>query len=371
MEKKIMVTRSSMPSLEEYVAEISSIWDNAWLTNMGEKHNEFQHKLSELFQLPYVSLFSNGHMGLELTIQALNLTGEIITTPFSFASTTHAIVRNGAKPVFCDIKESDYTINEDRIEELITDKTTAILPVHVYGNICNVNRIEEIAKKHNLKVIYDAAHAFNVTINDKNIASYGDASMFSFHATKVFHSIEGGAISTRSEELYNKLNKLKNFGIENTEIVDEIGTNAKMNEFQAAMGLCNLRHLNEEISKRKEKVCLYRNLLRDINGVKIIKESNHVKSNYAYFPVAFDKDILGLTRDDIYEKLVQNNVYCRKYFYPLINDFDCYKTQFNSSDTPIAKKMASSVLTLPLYADLDNCIIEEICDIIKKEIREV
>lgn len=371
MEKRIMVTKSSMPSLEEYVEEISSIWDNVWLTNMGEKHNEFQHKLSELFNIPYVSLFSNGHMALELTIQALNLTGDIITTPFTFASTTHAIVRNGLKPVFCDIKESDYTIDEDSIEDLITDKTTAILPVHVYGNVCNVKKIEDIAKKYNLKVIYDAAHAFNVTLNGKSIAQFGDASMFSFHATKVFHSIEGGAISTNCEEVYRKLNKLKNFGIENTEIVDEVGANAKMNEFQAAMGLCNLRYLDKEISKRKEKVSLYRNLLRGIDGVKITEEAINVNSNYAYFPVAFDKEILCLTRDDIYEKLAQENVYCRKYFYPLINDFDCYKEQFDSSETPIAKKMASSVLTLPLYANLENSVIEEICNIIKRGIREV
>lgn len=371
MDKKIMVTRSSMPKFDEYAKEISSIWQTVWLTNMGEKHNLFQNELEKLLEVQYMSLFSNGHLALELAIQAMNLSGEVITTPYSFASTTHAIVRNGLKPIFCDINEDDYTINVNKIEDLITDKTTAILPVHVYGNICDVEKIDNIAKKHNLKVIYDAAHAFNVKVNGSNVATYGDASMFSFHATKVFHTIEGGAIATSSEELYKKLYKLKNFGIENAEVVDEIGSNAKMNEFQAAMGLCNLRHLETEIKKRKEKVLLYREYLQNISGLHISEEIQGVESNYSYFPVVFDKDILGVDRNQIFDSLQKENIMCRKYFYPLISDYDCYKSEFNSLDTPIAKKIASSVLTLPLYADIECTVIEKICNIINSEIKRV
>ena len=263
---KILVTRSSMPDMEEYFTEISSMWETHWLTNMGPKHKEFQTKLKDYLHVQNVDLFTNGHMSLELTLQAMNLHGEVITTPYTFASTTHAIVRNGLEPVFCDINSTDYTIDVEKIERLITDKTCAIMPVHVYGNICDVNEIERLAKKYELKVIYDAAHAFGETINDIPIATFGDVSSFSFHATKVFNSIEGGAVCYTDEKLGEILYDLKNFGIHGPEEVSAVGANAKMNEFCAAMGICNLRHVDEEINKRKQVNQRYLENLEGIDG---------------------------------------------------------------------------------------------------------
>ena len=250
MDEKVLVTRATMPPIEEYIDEIKSIWETHWLTNMGEKHQVLQKELKEYLHVDNIELLVNGHMALELTMQAMNLSGEVITTPFTFASTTHAIVRNGLTPVFCDINEEDYTIDVSKIESLITEKTTAIVPVHVYGNICNVEEIEKIAKKHHLKVIYDAAHTFGETYKGKGIGDFGDASCFSFHATKVFNTIEGGAVCYHNNELGKRLYNLKNFGIQGPEQVDGIGANAKMNEFQAAMGICNLRHLEDNLKKR-------------------------------------------------------------------------------------------------------------------------
>ena len=357
-----------MPDFEEYMNEIHDIWDTIWLTNMGNKHKELQEQLARRFQISEISLFCNGHMALELALQAFQLNGQVITTPFSFASTTHAIVRNNLTPVFCDIKEDDYTIDADKLESLITPKTTAIVPVHVYGNICDNEKIMKIASKHNLKVIYDAAHAFNIEVNGINVATFGDASMFSFHATKVFHTIEGGAIASNHEWLHRKLYQLKNFGIKNQEAVEEVGANAKMNEFQAAMGLCNLRHIDDEIKKRKLVAERYREHLSEIPGVKLNNEKAGVKSNYAYFPVVFDKDILPVSRDVIYEILKEKNIFTRKYFYPLINEFDCYRPMYNAAETPIAKKIASSVLCLPMYANLQLSEVDRICKIIKEMI---
>lgn len=365
MEKNILVTQSSMPEFDEYMEEIRSIWDTVWLTNMGSKHQELQKQLAKRFQVSELSLFSNGHMALELAIQAFQLNGQVITTPFSFASTTHAIVRNNLTPVFCDINEEDYTMDVDKIESLITPKTSAIVPVHVYGNICDNDRIMEIAKKYNLKVIYDAAHAFNVEKDGVNVATFGDASMFSFHATKVFHTIEGGAVASKHEWLYRKLYQLKNFGIRDEETVEEVGANAKMNEFQAAMGLCNLRHIDEEIAKRKQVVKRYREHLEGIAGVKLCREREDVRSNYAYFPVVFDASVLPVTRDDVSAKLKEHHIFSRKYFYPLINEFDCYRPMYNAAETPVAKRIASSVLCLPLYAGLELTKVDEICSIIK------
>lgn len=366
MRERIMVTQSSMPEFDEYINEIRDIWDSVWLTNMGTKHGELQKQLSGLLQVPEVSLFCNGHLALELTLQAFGLSGQVITTPFSFASTTHAIVRNNLTPVFCDIKEDDYTIDVDKLEALITPRTTAIVPVHVYGNICDNDAIMEIAHKYNLKVIYDAAHAFCIEQNGINVATYGDASMFSFHATKVFHTIEGGAVASREDWLHRKLYQLKNFGIQNEEIVDEIGANAKMNEFQAAMGLCNLRHLHDEIQKRKQVAERYREHLSGIPGVKLSKEKAGIKSNYAYFPVIFDSNIIPVNRDIISDKLKEKNIYTRKYFYPLINEFDCYRPIYNAAETPIAKKTAASILCLPIFAELELEAVDEICKIIKR-----
>lgn len=365
MDKNILVTRSSMPEFDEYMEEIRDIWDSVWLTNMGSKHQKLQTLLAERLQVPYVSLLCNGHMALELMLQAFQLSGQVITTPYSFASTTHAIVRNNLTPVFCDIREDDYTIDVDQIEKLITPKTTAIVPVHVYGNLCDNERIMEIAKKHGLKVIYDAAHAFNVEKDGVSVATYGDASMFSFHATKVYNTIEGGAVASSQDWLHKKLYQLKNFGIKNEEVVDEVGSNAKMNEFQAAMGICNLRHIDDEIARRKRVATRYFEHLDDIPGVKLCHPKPGVKSNYAYFPIVFDADILSVNRDMIAEKLKENQVFTRKYFYPLINEFDCYRPVYNAAETPVAKKIASSVLCLPMYAALELNQVDEICSIIK------
>ena len=252
MNKNILVTQSSLPSYEEYIEEIKDIFESKWLTNMGQKHQKLESKLIQKLKVNNISLFTNGHMALYTALKALDLKGEVITTPYSFSSTTHAIVQNGLTPVFCDINEEDYTIDVNKIEELITEKTCAILPVHVYGHVCDVEKIEKIAQKYNLKVIYDAAHVFGVEINGRGIGSYGDISMFSFHATKVFNTIEGGALSYNNSNLKDKIEKLKNFGINGPDKVEYVGMNCKMNEFCAAMGLCNLRHFEEEISKREK-----------------------------------------------------------------------------------------------------------------------
>ena len=363
MHDRILVTRSSMPPMEEYIEEIQELWNSRWLTNMGAKHEQLTARLASLFAVPYVSLFCNGHMALELCLQALDLEGEVITTPFTFISTTHAITRNGLTPVFCDISPDTYTIDADKIEALITPRTCAIVPVHVYGNICNIEKIQKIAGKYNLKVVYDAAHAFAETYKGKNVASFGDASIFSFHATKVFHSIEGGAVSTSNPELYERLYALKNFGIQENGLISNVGANAKMNEFQAAMGLCNLRHLAEEIALRKEAADRYTQHLGGVSGLRLLSPQMGLVSNYAYYPVIFEKEF-GVSRDDVFEELRRNNVFSRKYFYPLTSECDCYSSRFNTNKTPIAKHISESVLTLPLYAHLSLEDIDRICKII-------
>lgn len=362
---KILVTQSSMPSLDEYVEEIKNIFENKWLTNMGPKHNELQSKLEKYLEVEHMNLFTNGHMALYTAIQALNLEGEVITTPFTFVSTTHAITQNGLTPIFCDIEPDTYTMDVSKIESLITEKTCAIVPVHVYGNVCNVEEIEEIAKKYNLKVIYDAAHAFGTKYKNIGIGNFGDISMFSFHATKVFNTIEGGGISYKDGNLEKKLNSLKNFGLTGPETVEEIAMNAKMNEFQASMGLCNLRHIDEEIAKRKKVVEEYIKRLSNVKGIKLVKAQENVQSNYAYFPVVFE-DEFGKTRDEVMDELAKNNIFARKYFYPLTSDFECYNKMCDSNQTPVAKYISDRVLTLPLYADLKLEDVNKICDIILK-----
>lgn len=363
MDNRIYVTKSSMPTYEEYIEMIKPLWDSHWLTNMGSFHQELEQKLKEYLGVPEVSLMVNGHMSLELVLQAMGFSegGEVITTPFTFVSTTHAIVRNRLKPVFCDIKISDYTIDEEKIEDLITDKTVAILPVHVYGNVCNVERIQEIADKYNLKVIYDAAHAFGETYKGKGIGSYGDATVFSFHATKVFNTIEGGAVAFHNQSLYEKLYNLKNFGIRSEEVVAEVGANAKMNEFQAVMGLCNLNHIEEEMEKRKGVVERYRRNLKDMENICVMIQRQQVKQNFAYFPIL----VLDGKRDELYERLKENHIFSRKYFYPLTCDLACYKDVYANAMVPVARQVSSQVLTLPLYADLQLGDVDRICEIIK------
>lgn len=369
MNPKILVTQSSMPTIEEYTEEIKSIFDSKWLTNMGEKHKELEEKLKEYLGVENITLFTNGHMALLSAIHCMDLPegGEVITTPFSFSSTTHAIVENGLKPVFCDINEDDYTIDVNKIEQLITEKTVAIVPVHVYGHVCDVENIDKIAKKHNLKVIYDAAHVFGVKYKNNCIANYGDVSMFSFHATKVFNTIEGGGLVYKNAELKQKLNNYKNFGIIDQEHVVDIGINAKMNEFCAAMGICNLRHLDDEIRKRSIIYNRYLERLEGVEGIKVSKVQENVKSNYAYFPVIFDEEKFGKSRDEVMKELAENNIFTRKYFYPLISEYDCYEGKFSSNSTPIAKKISDNVLTIPMYADLKIEDVDRICDIILKK----
>ena len=367
-EKEILVTRASMPSYEEFIEEIKPIWETAWMTNMGEFHDRLKEQLKEYLKAENLLLFVNGHMALEMALQAMDLSGEVITTPFSFASTTHAIVRNQLTPVFCDIREDDYTIDADKIEALITERTKAILPVHVYGNVCDVEKIEAIAKKHHLKVIYDAAHAFGVEVNGRGIGTYGDASMFSFHATKVYNTIEGGAVTFKDPDLEILFNYLKNFGITGKESVEYIGGNAKMNEFQAAMGICNLRHVEENIEKRKAVAERYRTHLEGISGIRLNPVREGIRANYAYFPVSFEGFVL--TRNQVYDLLASHNIFARKYFYPLIPDFECYRNQFSNLEIPNAKRAADNILTLPLYADLPLTEVDRICDIILKASRE-
>lgn len=364
MPDDILVTRSSMPDFDEYVNEIKEMWETHWLTNMGPKHKKFQELLEAYLCVPHLDLFTNGHMALELSLQAMKLKGEVITTPFTFASTTHAIVRNGLEPVFCDINPEDFTIDVSKIEALITDKTCAIVPVHVYGNVCNIEAIDEIAKRYGLKVIYDAAHTFGVKYRGKGIGSYGDVSCFSFHATKVFNTIEGGAACFRDESFGPELYRLKNFGIRDEETVDGIGANAKMNEFCAAMGICNLRHVDEEIAKRKAVVERYIERLGKTGGLKLNSKKPDVEPNYAYFPVVFDENVFGADRDKVYDALAAEGIRARKYFYPITNTFDCFSGKYDSALTPIALHISKRVLTLPLYSDLALSDVDMICDTI-------
>lgn len=369
MKKKILVTRSSMPAIDEYMDEIKPLWESHWLTNMGVEHRKLEDGLKEYLGIGNVALFTNGHAALECVLEAMGLSGEVITTPFSFASTTHAIARKGLTPVFADIKADDYTLDPGSIESLVTPRTTAIVPVHVYGTLCDVDSIQEIADRFGLKVIYDAAHAFGVSRNGVSSACFGDASMFSFHATKVFNTIEGGAICFKDRNLYSLLNQWKNFGITGPEDVEYVGGNAKMNEFCAAMGVCNLRHIEEEIAKRSEVEARYRENLTGVSGVKLVEPQEGVKSNHAYMPVLFDERSFGATRDEVFSELEKNGIGARKYFYPLIPDFACYRSVYSSGRVPVAKWVSDRILTLPMYADLDIEDVDRICTIVKSLVK--
>ena len=363
----INVTRSSLPDIEEYIEEIRPIFESHMLTNMGPVYKKFQHMLIDYLEVPYLSLFVNGHMALELAIQAMDLKrdhGEVITTPFTFASTTHSIVRNGLNPIFCDIRREDYTIDPEKIEALITDNTVAILPVHVYGNVCDVEAIESIAKRHNLKVLYDGAHAFAEKYKGVGIGNFGDATMFSFHATKVFNSIEGGAIAFHDEKYRRPLHELKNFGIRGPERVESVGGNAKLDEFRAAMGICNLRHVDECMRKRKAVYERYNERLKGTPGIVFCKMNPNAASNYAYYPLVFDREVFGRSRDDVYDDLLRHDVHSRKYFYPAINELSVYRNLYNSTNTPIAHEISLSILTLPIYEELCLEDVDRICDVI-------
>jgi dTDP-4-amino-4,6-dideoxygalactose transaminase len=331
---------------------------------MGAKHCEFEKMLKTYLGVSNVALFTNGHSALECAFEALDLRGKVITTPFTFASTIHAIVRKGLEPVFADVRSDNYTIDTKSIERLIDSNTCAIVPVHVYGNLCDTDAIQEIAERHSLKVIYDAAHAFGLERDDVSAAAFGDVSMFSFHATKVFNTIEGGALCFKDPKLKPRLDQWKNFGITSPEDVEYAGGNAKMNEFCAAMGICNLRHLDEEIAKRKTVAEHYWSNLCDIEGLKLIEPTKNIKQNYAYVPVVFEESF-GATRDDVFEALAKEGISTRQYFYPLASDYACYQERFDSAETPVARDVASRVLTLPMYAGLEMETVNSICTIVR------
>ena len=365
MSERILVTRPSMPPFDEYVGEISNLWESRRLTNMGDKHHQLEQDLKAYLGIDNIALFVNGHTALECVLEAMRL-GEdgrhkVITTPFTFASTVHAIARVGLTPVLADIDEKSYTLDPARVEELIDEETCAIVPVHVYGRFCDTDAFEVLGRRFGLKVIYDAAHAFGATKDGLSSAAFGDASMFSFHATKVFNTIEGGAICFKDPALAPALEQWKNFGITSQEDVEYIGGNAKMNEFVAAMGICNLRHLDEEIEKRGAVMRRYRERLEGTKGLILCSDQPCVKPNHAYFPVVFE-DSFGASRDEVFERLHDFDIFSRKYFYPLISDFACYRDRFDSSSTPVAQYVASRVLTLPMYADLAPGDIVRICD---------
>lgn len=363
--KRINVTQASMPPYEEYIEAIKPLWNTHWMTNMGRYHFELEKQLKEYLNVPELSLVVNGHMALELVIQSFGFPegAEVITTPFTFISTTHAIVRNRLKPVFCDIKMNDGTIDEEKITSLITRRTVAIVPVHVYGHICNVDAIKRIADEYNLKVIYDAAHAFGVKYKGIGIGNYGDASIFSFHATKIYNTIEGGAVTFSDCAIYEKLYNLKNFGIKDEETIVDIGANAKMNEFAAIMGLCNLRHVEETLQLRKMKYHTYKSFLSNTKGIRIFDNKVQGTENYSYFPVLVEAEY-RMSRDELFEYLREEGIYTRKYFYPLTSEQKCYRGRYEQEELTNAKEISKRILCLPFYADLEDAIIKKITDMI-------
>ena len=366
-ENPILVTKSFLPPYEEYCDQIRKIWESHWLTNHGPLHKSLEEGIKNYLDVQSVSFYTNGHLGLEGALDVLNLKGEVITTPFTFVSTTHAIINRGLDPVFCDINMTDYTIDVEKIERLITPKTSAILAVHVFGNPCDVEKLEEIAKRHNLKLIYDAAHVFGVQWKGKGIGTFGDISMFSLHATKVFHTIEGGLLTFKDPELAPKLHLYQNFGIAGPETIKSPGINAKMNEFQAAMGLVNLNYINEQISLRKNVYDRYLEKLKGIPGIKLLCPRKETTTpNYSYFPIVVDESKYGLSRDQLDEVLKTHNIFARKYFYPLTTDVQSFNGKYDKAEIPTARYISDRVLTLPMYAALTHSEIDGISEIIRE-----
>ncbi len=363
----IFVTQPFLPPLEEFTPYLQEIWENKWLTNNGKFHQELEKALCNYLGVKYISLFANGTLALITALQTLKITGEVITTPFSFVASTHSLWWNGIKPVFVDIEKESFNLNPDKIEAAITPHTTAILPVHVYGNPCKHDQIQKIADTYGLKVIYDAAHAFGVKQNGISIAGYGDLSVLSFHATKVFNTFEGGAIVCHDEKTKKRIDDLKNFGFHDETTVVAPGINAKMNEIQAAFGLLQLKYVDEAIARRKKIAERYRELLKEIKGINTFDEIENVTHNYSYFPILIDNIKYGRTRNDVFEKLKTENIYSRKYFYPLISNFSPYKSLESAmpDNLPVAEKIAAQVLCLPIYPVLEFSVLEKICNIIK------
>ncbi len=366
-EKPILISQPTLPDLDEFVESLKVIWQRKWLTNNGEFHQEFESKLAEFLGVPYISLFSNGTLALISALQALRITGEVITTPYSFVATTHALHWNGIKPVFVDVDPVYGNIDSAKIEAAITPKTTAILPVHVYGNPAEIEKIDEIADIYGLKVIYDAAHAFDVKKKGHSILNAGDLSVLSFHATKTFNTIEGGAIVTNDKKLKKRIDYLKNFGFSNETTVVAPGINAKMNELQAAYGLLQLNNYNEQTNRRKEIATAYRTQLNGIAGISVLEDMPEVVHNYSYFPIFIDAKNYGMSRDELYFQLKEKNIYGRRYFYPLISEFPTYRglESSNPDNVRIAKRFADNVICLPIYPDLLSSDIDKITALIR------
>lgn len=365
---KIFVTKPALPPLEEFIPLLERIWDNSILTNNGPFHQELEQRLSEFLEVPYLSLFANGTLALVTALQVLRITGEVITTPYSFIATTHSLWWNNIKPVFVDIEPDFCNIDSEKIEAAITPKTTAILPVHVYGNPCNVEKIQSIADIYGLKIIYDAAHAFDVKYKNRGICNFGDLSVLSFHATKVFNTMEGGAIVCHDSATKQRIDYLKNFGFAGETKIMAPGINSKMNEMQAALGLLQLKYHKSNIEKRKEIAFLYRKKLNGLKGISCMPIPNSCDSNHAYFPIFVNESDYGVSRDFLYNELQNNGIYCRRYFFPIISSFSMYRSleSANSKNLPVAGKKTTEVLCLPIFPDLDKTDVEKICTIIKK-----
>jgi len=366
MSKPVYVTQPALPPLDEFIISLKEIWKNKILTNNGPFHKQFEKELADYLGVKYLSLFANGTLALITALQALRITGEVITTPYSFVATTHSLWWNNIKPVFADIEPNYYNLDPEKVEASITPQTTAIMPVHVYGNPCNVNRFQQIADTYGLKLIYDAAHAFGVKINGDSILNFGDLSILSFHATKVFNTIEGGAIICHDEKTKQQIDYLKNFGFAGETIVIAPGINAKMNEVQAAFGLLQLKHIDENIAKRKSITDFYKKSLSNVEGVKIIDGEAGIELTYSYFPIFIDENAYGKTRDELYEELKKHNIFGRRYFYPLISQFPTYRGLPSSKpdNLPVANKIADQVICLPIYPELQQDSIKLICGII-------
>lgn len=366
--KQITVTSPLLPDLEEFHSLLKEIWKSKWITNNGQFHKQLEEELAAYLKVPYISLFTNGTLPLITALQALRITGEVITTPYSFVATTHSLWWNGCKPVFVDVDPSTCGIDPSKIEAAITPKTTAIMPVHCYGKPCDVKGIQEIADKYGLKVIYDAAHAFGVEINGESILNAGELSTLSFHATKVYDTIEGGAMVMHDEQTKRRIDYLKNFGFAGEITVVAPGINSKMDEVRSAFGILNLHQVDEAIAKRKQVAIKYRKELKDVPGIRYFEDMPGVRHNYSYFPIFIDADKFGKTRDSLYEEMKAQNILSRRYFYPLISEFSTYRGLASASkeNLPVATKLAASVLCLPMHHELSDEDIERVIHVIKK-----
>ena len=370
VQNKVYVTQPLLPDLEDLKQQLDEIWDSKWITNMSSKHNQLEEELKNVLKVPYVSLFNNGTIALLTAIKALDLPygSEVITTPFTFAATPHCISWNGLKPVFCDIEPNTMTIDADKIESLITPNTSAILGVHVYGFPCDVEKIDEIAKKYNLKVIYDAAHAFSTEINGKGIGTFGDITMFSFHATKLFNTIEGGCLTYNDENLKRRIYNLRNFGIQSEELVEDVGINGKIDEIRSAIGLLNLKLYKEEQAKREKVKQYYNTHLSAVKGIRLPMLPKNCTDSYQYYPIIIEDDY-PISRNDLYEKFKSMNIFTRKYFYPACHDYECYKNDLyvKLSNLSVVDDLKHKVLCLPYYGNLEHNIANKICEVIRNE----